>query len=106
MAKFWCIKCQAEVEHREYYCHSRCGNNCEAVCSGCNTTSLTTKVANPRDDDTAALKWATGEAQRRMKETGVNETMEIAVSRLDASGLLYDRIARYNPADVYAKFWT
>ncbi|CAG8653798.1 8376_t:CDS:1, partial [Diversispora eburnea] len=48
-----------EVEHRESYCHSRCGNNCEAICSRCNTTSLTTKVANPHDDDTAALKWAT-----------------------------------------------
>jgi len=106
MAKFWCITCKEEVEHRESYCHSRCGNNCEAICSRCNTTSLTTTLSNPHDDDTAALKWATGEVQRRMIATGVNVSMEVAVPRLDASGLAYDLTAYYNPARGHAEFRT
>ena len=106
MARYWCINCQEELEHRESYCHSRCGNNCDAFCSRCNTQSLTTKVANQHDDDTAALKWATGEAQRRMRATGVTAGIEVAVPRLNSGGLPYDRNAYYNPTRGRAEFRT
>jgi len=63
-------------------------------------------VAKPGDDDTAALKWATGEAQRRMIATGVTAGMEVAVPRLNANGLICDRDAYYNPARGRANFRT
>jgi len=68
MAKYWCTNCKKEVEHREKYCHSRCGNNCEAACYECNKTTLTSLFANPGDDIQAAIRHATGEAQRRVQK--------------------------------------
>jgi len=98
MARYWCIECQEELEHRESYCHSRCGNDCVAYCSKCNTQSLTTTLtdSNPGDTEKAAIKWATGKAQRQMKETGKTGDIEIPVMRPDASGVYQFRIVVYN----------
>ena len=95
MAKFWCITCEDEVEHRADYCHSRCGNDCDQVCSRCNNRTLTTKLANPLDSDKAAIRWATGEAQREAKLTGRSGEILIEVPR-EANGLRYFRTAFYN----------
>jgi len=108
MAKFWCITCQEEVEHRADYCHSRCGNDCEAVCSRCNTRSLTTTLSdsNPHDTERAAIKWATGEAQRQAKLTGRTGEIDIAVARPDTNGTYQYRIVVYNTETRLAEFRT
>lgn len=85
MAKFWCINCQDEVEHRADYCHSRCGNDCDQFCSRCNRKTLTTTAdkSDPRDSEAAVIKWATGAAQRQSKLTGKTGEIEIEVERPD-----------------------
>jgi len=107
MAKYWCIECQEEVEHRESYCHSRCGNDCEAICSKCNTKGLTTTLSdsNPGDTEVAAIKWATGEAQRQAKLTGRIGEIDIAVARPDgANGHYRYCIVVYNTETRLTKF--
>lgn len=98
MARYWCIECQAEVEHRESYCHSRCGNDCNAICSRCHTTSLTTTLSDSKPSDTvaAAIKWATGKAQRQARETGREGNIEIPVKRPGANGVCEDYFVTYN----------
>ncbi|CAG8641419.1 38762_t:CDS:10, partial [Gigaspora margarita] len=87
-----------EVEHRESYCHSRCGNDCEAVCSRCNTRSLTTTLSDSRPGDTeaAAIKWAVGAAQRQAQQTGRTGNIEIPVMRPGANGVYQPYIVIYN----------
>jgi len=108
MARYWCITCQEEVEHREYYCHSRCGNDCDAVCSRCNTKSLTTALSdsNPNDTERAAIKWATGKAQQQAQRTGKTGEIPIDVKRLDVNGIVYCRTVVYNTASRFASFRT
>jgi len=105
MAKFWCITCKDEVEHQANYCHSRCGNDCEEVCSICKKSTLTNALndCNPHDTDIAVLRWATGKAQQEMKRT--NNAGEIMIS-VDsyANGIRYSRIAYYNAGSVLAEF--
>jgi len=85
MAKFWCINCQDEVEHRADYCHSRCGNDCEQVCNRCQKRTLTTTLSNPQDSPEAAIRQATGEAQRQARLTGKTGNIEVSMMRLDAN---------------------
>jgi len=98
MAKYWCINCQEEVEHRESYCHSRCGNDCDAICSKCNTKGLTTTLSESSSGDTeaAAIKWATGKAQREAKITGRNGNIEIPVARPGTNGVYEFHMVIYN----------
>jgi len=98
MVKYWCIECQEELEHRENYCHSRCGNDCNAICSKCNKTSLTTTLSesNPGDTEAAAIKWATGKAQREAKLTGKNGEINVPVARPGANGVYEFYIVIYN----------
>jgi len=82
MAKYWCTNCEKEVEHREKYCHSKCGNDCEAACSVCNRTTLTSFYTNPADSIDAAIRHATGEAQRRAKGGEIGD-IRVETTRYD-----------------------
>jgi hypothetical protein len=91
MAQYWCINCKKEVEHRAYYCHSKCENECEEVCSVCNRRTLTTVSDELKGKDIGisennAVKWATGVAQRRANKTGAKE-VEVPIARLETNGV-------------------
>lgn len=97
MAKMWCIRCQTEVNHRFDYCHGRCGNNCEQVCSRCNMRTLTTTLSNPADSAEAAVRQAVGEAQRRAKDANISGDVRVEMLKLDAcSGEYQCSILVYN----------
>jgi hypothetical protein len=84
------------VEHREKYCHSKCGNDCEAACSVCDRTTLTSLYTDPQDSIEAAIKHATGEAQRRAKR-GESGSIRVETSRYDAdTGKFKTLILDYN----------
>jgi len=63
-------------------------------------------VAKRGDNNTAALRWAVGEAQRQAKLTGKTGEIEVAVPSLDASGFPCDRTAYYNTHTEDAGFRT
>ena len=85
-----------EVEHQEKYCHSQCGNNCVAACSVCKRTTLTSLYTDPADSIDAAIKHATGEAQRRAKK-GESGNIRVETSRYDANtGKFKTLILDYN----------
>ena len=106
MARYWCVTCQEEVEHRESYCHSRCGNDCNAYCNKCNSQSLTTTLADskPGDTEDAAIKWATGKAQRQAQQTGITGEIDIAVARPGTNGAYQWRTVVYNTFTNKARF--
>lgn len=83
MTQYWCTNCQKHVEHREKYCHSRCGNDCETACADCGQTTLTSLYANPADSINAAIRHATGEAQRRHQRGEVGD-IRVETTRYDA----------------------
>jgi len=59
----------------------------------------------PGDTESAAIKWATGKAQREAKETGRNGEIDIAVARPDgANGPYRYRFVVYNTLTNRARF--
>ncbi|WNE40347.1 MAG: hypothetical protein GBAus27B_000414 [Mycoplasmataceae bacterium] len=105
MAQFWCITCKKEVEHRAHYCHSKCGNECEQICSVCNRKTLTTisdelkgKEIDISEDN--AVRWARGKAQRQARETGSKEA-EIPIPRLENGVHRYLHLIYYTETDTF-----
>jgi len=61
--------------------------------------------SNPNDTEEAAIKWATGKAQRQAQQTGKTGEIDIAVARPDGvNGPYRYRFVVYNTETRLAKF--